>query len=97
LVLALVHTIASGTSSITRAPNNNLSKQVHKLLTIQALNKKTLEYVARKQRKLRTSINKPCDVIVIMFKLVGAPFASNMNTSFERNCHKVYQNYGTLL
>ena len=68
----------------------------HKLLTIQALNNKTLEYVASKQRKLRTSINKPYNVIVIMFELVGASFISNMNSSFERNCHKVYHNYSTL-
>ena len=82
--LALVHTTASGTSSIMQAPNNNLSKQVHKLLTIQVLNKKTLEYVAR---KLRTSIDMPFNVMV-MFKLVGASFASNINTSLECNCHK---------
>jgi len=65
---------------------------VYKLLTIQALNK----YVAKKQRKLRASINKPYNVIIIMFKLVGTPFANNKNTLFKRNCHEVYQNYGTL-
>ena len=75
-----------------RVPTNNLLKQAHKLLTIQELNK----YVAKKKRKLRTSINKPCNVIVIMFKLVGTSFTSNMNTSFEHNCHEFYQNYDTL-
>jgi len=79
-----------------RVPKNNTLKQAHKLLTIEVLNKKTLGYVARKQRKLWTRVNKPYNVIVITFKLVGAPFASNMNTSFEHNHHEVYQNYGTL-
>jgi len=40
-MFSLVHTTASGTSSITQAPNHDLSKQVHKLLTIQVLNKDT--------------------------------------------------------
>jgi len=35
-------------------------------------------------------------MLVIMFKLMGAPFARNINMSFKYNYHKVYQNYGTL-
>jgi len=60
---------------------NNILKQAHKLLTTLVLSKKMLEYVTRKQRKLRTSINKPYNVIIIMFKLLGAPFASNVTVT----------------
>jgi len=88
LGLALVHTTASGTSSIMRVPKNNMLKQAHKLLTIQALNKKMLKYVAMKQRKFRTSVNMPKNVIVITFKLVGALVTSNMNTSLSATVMK---------
>ena len=90
LGLALVYTTASGMNSIMRETKNNLLKQAHMVLTIRVLNK----YVAKKQRKLRTSIY---NVIVIMFKPAsGYSFCQQYEMSFKHNRHEVYQNYNTL-